>query len=377
MTSIRESPTDPDITAIFGLTKTQLRPVVENFADEPVESFDVCIEHQKTGLSGIFGEYIIPTFTWKSPTGCVRKATVFVGRALRNQPEHAQACHYAHLMRCGAPVPRLYMALTDTMGREVIFLEHLAEIIENDETFLADDNNFYRFIELAAHFNAIHPSANHVVCIRHDMGERKGPWAWTWEDRLTWVAEYSLRRLWNHAQAGVLGSHLHQLCSTDRVEDVVQYAQNLVEPVKCMQTGLVHDDFYPGNIGFRRATAELLLFDLEGICFDARFYDIARWLGRPRNTLPRGIPRSELAQRYLDCYASYGGSRVSLNQFIKEVHTLWTAHWFFMLGPQLTDALDERDPSARVCRCVQLHAELVHIMQYVQDGNTIAAVRAK
>ena len=37
-------PHDDNVTLVFGLTKAQLRPVVDHIAEEPVASFDVSIE---------------------------------------------------------------------------------------------------------------------------------------------------------------------------------------------------------------------------------------------------------------------------------------------------------------------------------------------
>ncbi len=60
---------DNDVTPVFGLSKAQLQPIVENIAGGPVTSFDVSIQHEVRGHYGIMGDKLIPTFLYASRQG--------------------------------------------------------------------------------------------------------------------------------------------------------------------------------------------------------------------------------------------------------------------------------------------------------------------
>ena len=56
-------------TPVFGLTKAQLRPVVEEIAGEPVDCFDIAIEREVEGQYGYQADKVIPTFMYTTASG--------------------------------------------------------------------------------------------------------------------------------------------------------------------------------------------------------------------------------------------------------------------------------------------------------------------
>ena len=316
---------------VFGLTKAQLQPIVDNIANQPVASFHVTIKHQVQGFSGYSADKVIPTFTYTTESGHRGEATVFVKRFHRTGP--AEAHHYVHLQKHDAPIPRMYGAMTDPDGRELLFLEYLDPIgdVQDSEKFFDDIHNFRHCLEATAHFNAIKPSGEYAAQLpRRDV--RKGL-----ND-----ACITLEHLWEHACSGDLGDALKKLCSEsqDKLPRIQEFAVGLIEPIVKMDTGLIHGDVYPENTGWRRDTKELLILDLEWIGFGPRFWDAAMLLGAPDEMQPQYQRRDELAQYYLEQYVRWGGKALPLERFAEEISILWMAQRLSMMWFGLSRALD-------------------------------------
>jgi hypothetical protein len=327
-----ETPDDyAEITPVFGLTKAQLCPIVENIANQPVASFHVTVEHQVRGFAGYSADKVIPTFTYTTQAGSAGRATVFVKRFHRTGP--AEAHHYAYLQEQDAPIPRMYGAMTDPEGRELLFLEYLDPIgnIRDSERFFDDLDNFRSCLVSTAHFNAIKPVGDYTDQLpRRDV--EKG----------LKEACVTLERLWKHALDGDMGNTLKHLCSSarDRLSRLQAFAVGLLDPIADMDTGLIHGDVYPENTGWRPGTKELLILDLEWIGFGPRFWDAAMLLGAPDEMHPQRQHREELAQYYLDKYAHWGGEAPSLKHFLEKISVLWTAQRLSMMWFGLRHALD-------------------------------------
>ena len=327
--SVNNSQHDEDITPVFGLAKSQLRPIMDNIvSDETVDSFDVSIEHEVQGYYGYQAEKIIPTFTYTTTTGNTGKVIVFVKWFYRKGP--AEAHNYTYLEKHHAPIPRMYGTLIKSHQREMLFLEYLAPVTDSDG-FLNDDDQFHQFLALAARFNAIQPSQEYASKLpHHDIG------------RSLKESVSVLNSIWDYACKGELGNALKQFCSSseDNLNRLKNLAKQLIDPVNQMKTGIAHTDFYPENTGWRRETGELLMLDLEFVGFAPRFYDVAGWVGAPDDILPRCLPRRELAQYYLEQYIRWSGCPVPLEQFLEETRILWMAGELKMLGWRLGRALD-------------------------------------
>ncbi|MBC8234169.1 phosphotransferase [bacterium] len=316
------------IIPIFGLTKSQLRPIINNIvSNEPVDSFDVSIEHEVQGYYGYQAEKIIPTFIYTTTAGNTGKVIVFVKWFYREGP--AEAHNYIYLAKHNAPIPRMYGTFKSHQ-REMLFLEYLTPVTDSDG-FLNDADQFHQFLALVARFNAIQPSQEYASQLpRHDIG------------RSLKESVPVLNSIWDYACKGELGDALKQFCSSseDNLNRLQNLAKQLIAPVNQMETGIAHTDFYPENTGWRRETRELLMLDLEFVGFAPWFYDVAGWIGAPDDIQPRCLPRRELAQYYLEQYIRRGGCPVQLEQFLEETHILWMAGELKMLGWRLGRALD-------------------------------------
>ena len=320
-------------TNIFGLTRPQLRPIVNSIAqDVPVISFDITVERQVQGYYGYSAEKLIPTFSYTTQSGATGESTVFVKRFHRTGP--AEAHFYACLQEYRAPIPRMYGALIDSEGREILFLEYVEPIgdIQACERFADDLDNLRKSLAATAHFNAIQLSAEDVSQLPFkDVGQGLADTCET------------LEHIWDHACLGELGADLKRLClsSQNGLSQLQALAEGLIEPVAKMRSGLIHSDIAPENTGWRRCTGELLILDLEWIGIGPRFFDAAHWLGgAPDDLQPHCCQRDELAQYYLDQYVLRGGEETPLDQFMKEVSILWIAQNFTMLWFSLARALD-------------------------------------
>jgi hypothetical protein len=331
-----------ETTPVFGLTKAQLRPIVAEIAGEPVQSFDISAEHKVAGPYGITAEKVIPTFSYTTRSGRAGSTTVFAKRPYEMLPGHGEAHHYKYLTGLDAPIPRMYAALTDEGDREVLFLEYLDVVTEPEPCprFLNDPVQFPEFVGLVARFNAIQPTEEYAVRLRRDIPQRRGASGSGWQERMDEVGAY-LDRIWEHGAKGELGEPLKQLCSGTEatLERLKELAAGLVQPISRMETGFTHNDCYPHCTGYRRESGELLIFDLEDIGFEPRFFDIAPWLGAPDEVQPRCGTREDLARHYLEEYARWGGAPPSLEQFLDESHLLWLTYVFMMLGWYVHQAL--------------------------------------
>ena len=319
---------------IFDLTKDEVQSIVENIADEPVDAFGITIEHEKQGLDGICGEYVIPTLSYTTRSGRRGKRAVFVRRPNINRPGISQLHHYTFFENSGVPVPRLYGALTDSKQREVLFLEYLQEITVEDHEFLNDVDHFLKFLDVIAHLNAVEPTVDYSAEVGRDMAYRGG-YTRNWNTWLPWSI-HVLKRIWDHAAKGELGCPIKKFCSASegRLYELCRIARDLINRISQFQVGIIHGDFYPGNIAWRRATQELVIFDFEDVMFDVRFYDVAICLGAPDDVGLYCVPQRELAEHYLQEYSCLKRNSLDMTQFLEEIYTIWLARklnlWEFL-----------------------------------------------
>lgn len=325
------------VTAIFGLTKGQLQPIVESAAGEPVTAFEIRIEHAVRGPYGIMGEKIIPTFSYATHSGRREEVVVFAKRQYKHLPDHDEAYHYSYLQQHRAPIPRMYGARTDAEGRETIFLEYLDAIAtpEPGIEFLNHGDHFLQFLTTAARFNAVPLSGEYAARLtRRRMPPDGG-------QRVVKTLS-TLDSIWDHASKGQLGGDLRQFCTADRLTRLRTLANRLAGPMSRLRSemGLCTTDLYPHHVGWRRDTGELLIFDLEDVKLAPRFSDVAVWLGAPDTVLPRSLPVEQLAQHYLDEYVQRGGQPVELHQLLDEARILWQDRVLNGLGWWRNEALN-------------------------------------
>jgi len=310
---------------IFDITKAQLLPIVSNIASEKVDDFHIRFEHQKTSTNGIIGEYLIPTITYKTGAGDSLEHTLFVRRPKSTKPGKLQAHHYTFLNKNGVPVPRLYGALLDSQGREVLFLEHLNEVTVSNNAFLGDLSTLQAFLELIAKFNSTKPTIEYAADVGRDMADREG-YTRNWNTWLPWSI-HVLNQIERYAEGDLLGEQIKQFCQSNQTEikTLKRIALELIHVVPNLPVGLVHGDFHPGNTGRRKESKELVVFDFHDTMFDARFYDIAIILGGWGIEEKRSVAQHELAEIYLKAYSRYGGDTLAIEDFLKEITLVWYA----------------------------------------------------
>ncbi len=302
-----------EVTPVFGLTKGELWPIVEEAAGTEVASFDISTAHQRPEPYGYTSEKEIPTFAYVTKAGRAGRVTIFVKRFHRTGPAESQ--QYRFLQAHQAPIPRMYGVLLDPDGREILFLEHVDA--SREARSIRAVERLREFVALMARFHAIQPSTEYTAWLE------QAPWRF--HDRLA-SAEPALDLIWDHARKGELGQSLKDFCSS--CGSGLRQLQSLVRHVtdRCLQMPqtLIHTDFSTENTG-RRQTGELLVLDVEWVSLGPRFFDVAEFLGTPPERWRRDLSQGELTQHYLAEYARWGGSRPSLEAFLDDIRVLWLA----------------------------------------------------
>ncbi len=319
-------------TPIFNLPDSQLQPIVEQLAGgQAVASFSISVDTELEGHYGYGADKLIPTISYLTRSGQRGTETVFV--KLFRKPGQGEVRHYVELATQSAPIPQFYGALTTDDGREMIFLEHLRPVADF-MGMLEDEKQFRQFLSVAARFNAISPTPEHAAALpRRDFPRELlevGP---------------VLARIWEHAARGDLGHDLRSLCSErrrERLEALQELAAGLAGPIAGMEVGLLHNDFYPDSVAWRRQTGDLVVVDLESVGLGPRFYDIARWLGAPDELQHHASDRRLLAQHYLGEYEHWTGRETDQHQFPTQARLLWLAGTLTMLFFFLDRSLDGR-----------------------------------
>ena len=320
-------------TPVLGLTKPQLRPIVEKIAGEAVASFDVRIEHQITGHHGYGGAKVIPTFAYLTRSVRAGEATAFV-KAL-GDGDRTEMRNYLALTALGAPVPKPYGIVVSSDGLELIFLEYVNPVGEcmPFPRFCADPDRLGQFLAALARFNAVRPDGDHAAALT--TRTFRGPLE---------KVPATMDALWERTCAGELGLELKRLCRRrrDALGRLQALALELIEQVAAMETGLCHNDIAPDGVGWRDGSDEALILDLESVGFAPRFADVAEWGGSPEGCPPLCAPRRELAEHYLAHYTRAGGGPATISELLDESRTLWTAQTLAMLWFSLHRALDGR-----------------------------------
>ena len=305
-----------EVTPVLGLTRGQLLPVVESVAGEAVASFRVTVRHKIQGHYGYGGEKLIPTFSYRTQTGRVGQATVFVKCQEFESPVRRESRHYKALAEHGVPVPRLYAVLALTEEQDILFVECLEPIRGRDPftDFFDDPESLLPFLRLAARLNATEPAREYAASLpRTDLASQV-------------IKQIpTLEEIWSQAATGALGDAVKNLC-VDMSFALLRLQRQmgaLAEPLKEMELALCHNDFWPDSCAWRHEPRELLLVDLETVGFAPRFSDITGVIGPPDDVFHRCLSRDELAQHYADEYARHGGKPLPVKQLLDEVRTLW------------------------------------------------------
>jgi len=319
MSQCKRDPGD-GATPVFGLSMAQLHPIVEAAAGEPIASFDISIEHQVEGFYGFGGDKAIPTFTYVTSAGCAGRATVFAKHS--NDPESTEAEQCGFLGAHGAPIPQIYGMLRSSVGRAILFFEHVDTSEPARST--SSPEGLRELLSLMARFNAIRPAPEYAAWLQQASSTR--------EDKATTQAR-TQELLWEAAQRGDLGDDLRRFCASRRhdLPRLQTFTHRLFGQVVQMETGLVHNDFSLENTG-RRSTGERVVLDLDAVAIGPRFTDVHEHLGRPVDLWTRQEDQRDLAEYYLREYSRWGGCAPSLDQCLEESQVLWVHETIDDLG---------------------------------------------
>jgi hypothetical protein len=331
---------------VFGLSVAQLHPIVEAAAGEPVTSFDISVEHEVAGFYGFAAEKLIPTFSYVTAEGRRGRITIFAKHS--HNPESPEPERYRLLAAHGVPLPCLYGVVRSPEERPILFLE-LMDGSEQTQSVRSTEG-LLELLSLMARVNAIRPTPEQAAFLH----------SW-WDGPATEVS--TLEVLWEDAKRGDLGEDLQQFC-TSRQHDLprlLAFVQRLDHQMREMESGLLHNDFSPGNTG-RRATGERVVMDPELMGRGPRFGDVSGWVGRPEDLWTREENQRDLAEHYLREYARWGGCPPSLEECLEECHLLWVfglCNLGFGLGLARADSDTCEEYRANSRRGLQKHLTLL------------------
>ena len=313
------------VATIFDLKKAELLPIISAIASEKVDDFHIRFDHQKNSPNGIIGDFLVPTITYKTKAGDTLEHTLFVRRPKTTEPGKLQAHHYTFLGKNGVPVPKLYGALSDSKGREILFLEHLDEVTTSNDTYYQDPGTLQQYLEIMARLNSVKLTLEYAADVGRDMAEREG-YTRNWNTWLPWSI-HVLNHIEKDAENGLLGGQIKQFCQSNqaKIKSLKLLTLELLHIVPNLPVGLVHGDFHPGNTGWRKKTRELVVFDFHDIMFDARFYDIAMALGGWETGLKFSATQHDLAEIYLKVYSQCSSNIIRIEGFLKEITIVWYA----------------------------------------------------
>lgn len=308
-----------EATPIFGLTKAELCPIVEEAAGESVASFEIDAENSQPVAGGARKQVQAPAFDYVTQDGRPGQITIFVKRSPHGPDGPSEKTQYHFLQAHQAPIPRLYGATVDREGKDILFIEH----VDKSREALSQHNMERRreFVGLMARFHAITPSPEYQAWLEQAF--------WALPQELQ-KAESLLERTWKSARAGELGRSLQEFCSSrdSSLRQLKSLARHVVDRCLSMPQGLIHTDIASTNNIGRRHSGELVMLDVEWVRMGPRCFDAGKWLGRPAERWPAGIAQAELAQHYLDEYARWGGEPPPLAEFLDDLRVMALAESF-------------------------------------------------
>jgi hypothetical protein len=300
---------------IFGLDIAEVLPIVEAAAGVPIAALAVERRNVEGGVSGSGKQLCL--FRYTTRAGSVGEETLFVKRCVWKG--RSEAVHYRHLAAAGVPTPRLYGALPNDSGEEIIFLERLSRI-----GFRLDSVVEWRhLLSLMARFNACVITPDYAPHLHRfeQVGVMDGG---------LWITGVDASPTDEELAASL------RSCDVEERElpGLQKAARAVFAQVAAQPRGLLHQDFFSDNLGWRGE--EMLVFDVQKHAVGPRFADVAPYLGlldwsaraafldtTEKGTVSR---RESLTRHYLEDYARFGGGTVALQTFQEEARALFWAH---------------------------------------------------
>ena len=292
---------------VLSLADSVLQSVAENASGRSVSSVRADMVPRDWPEYGCCGDKCVISLTFKYCDQRDGNVNVFVKR----QSGHGgfkETPHYEYLNRNQLPVPTLYGSLLDDQQMEILFLEDVQPNIQGSQ-LLDTSGNFSAFLALAARINALRPEGDYGSSLYYfakDRGIDRGM--------------HTIDEIWSTVASGQLGPDLATLCSPTRKDDLLSLVDSLSRRVPKLGRGYSHNEYVPEQIGRRRETGEMVVFDLRTTGLGSRFVDVAPWLGDPRRMESR-----QLAGHYLQHYLGAGGVPLSMETLLSETRMLWQA----------------------------------------------------
>ena len=301
----------------FGLSETQLLPILEAATGMSPSGFTLGVTPAVQDDPG--GNKRLLTFGYGTPDGGTGEVTLFAKRCVWKGK--SEAVHYRYLAARGVPTARLYGSLRDADDQEIIFLERLAGVGFGGE----DEAEWRSLMSLIAHFNACGIAPEYALHLHpfEQVGTIGGGW---------WITGLNSSQADEQIAADMRSCRVEQ----DDLPALQQAAHTLFAQVGQQPRGLLHQDFLPGNFGWRGGRTEMVVFDLHKNALGPRFADVAPYLaspdwsdnpafldGRGAGTVSR---REALTRHYLEEYARFGGPVVSPETFREETTALFWMH---------------------------------------------------
>lgn len=303
---------EPD-SDIFGLDEAQVVSVLEAAVGVPIAGFTVQMRPSGGGSSGSDTRFC--DFQYVTRQGSAGQVTLFVKRCVW-RPE---AVHYRYLAAMGVPTPRLHGVLFNSSDEEIIFVERLPRV-----GFQRDSPVEWRhFLSLIAQINACQVTPDYM------------PHLFVYEQGGTFGDDRWITGLNASLSDEEIGAGLRRCGVEDRELPILQRgARALFARIEEQPRGLLHQDAFPDNLGWRGE--EMVIFDLQKHAIGPRFADVAPYLGLP-DWSPTAVfldatetgsvsHREILTRHYLDEYARLGGGTVALETFRDEARALFWAH---------------------------------------------------
>ena len=300
------------------VTQTQLLELLEAAVGAPIASLACeALPGIEQGCSG--GNQQLYIFFYTTRDGRAGEVTLFVKRCAWKR--RSEAVHYRHLAARGVPTPRLYGALQNHSGEEIIFLEPLTAT-----DFRSDSEEEWRaMLSLLARLNTCPITLDYAPHLHRykQVGRIAGN---------TWILGLDANPANEELEASLRACGVR-----DReLSALQQAARTLFAQVAAQPRGLLHQDYLSNNLGWRGDREEMVVFDLHKNALGPRFGDVAPYLALPdwsdsvefldgaeHGTVSR---RERLTQHYLDEYARFGGPTVSPLTFGEETAALTWSH---------------------------------------------------
>ena len=306
----------------FDLKETQVLSLLESLAGSRLVGFEVL----PSAAENTHGEdKRLANFRCLLPNGETVEKTVFVKKCVwKNKSE---AVHYRYLAAEGIPTPRLYGAVQNAAGVEVVFLEPVTSTRFDEHS----EAEWREMLSLLARLNFCPVTPEYALHLHpyEQVGQI---------DPNFCITGLNAHPSGEEVEAGL------RACGVSKSElpGLTRAARRVFAEVEAQPRGLLHQDFLPDNLGWRGERKEMVVFDLHKNSLGPRFADVSPYLGVPDwsgrkaflDNSEQGTEtrREALTRRYLKEYARLGGAEVSLETFQAESTVLFWAHKVSVLG---------------------------------------------